>query len=265
MRRGAEPEQLETLDTRRFRAFLLTVTALLGDGEEALRVSDVVRRTRRPRRVALTVTAASVFAASILLAAPALGIDERLRDVFDGTPVQERDPPGRDLHVASAMVHGASPRIPDTGAAASRFGAATEIRQLASRNGRNYFVIENRHGERCFAVGPVEKRDYVFGQVGCQRSPVFPSPELPIFDFSVLGGFGAIPHMRRLEGFAADGVATVALVLEDGGIVAETRVEHNVYSRTSELPDGAVREIVALDADGGRIYSLCLVRGGCEK
>ena len=131
MRRGAEPEQLETLYRTRFRTLLLTVTALLGDGEEALRVSDVVRRTRRPRRVALTVTAASVFAASILLATPAPGIEERLRDVFDGTPVQERDLPARDLHVASAMVHGASPRIPDT--AQRRAGSARQPRSVSLR------------------------------------------------------------------------------------------------------------------------------------
>jgi RNA polymerase sigma factor (sigma-70 family) len=40
MRRGAEPRELEALYRERFRAFLLSVTALLGDGDEAL---DVVQ------------------------------------------------------------------------------------------------------------------------------------------------------------------------------------------------------------------------------
>jgi DNA-directed RNA polymerase specialized sigma24 family protein len=40
MRRGAERNELELLYRTRFRAFLLSVTALLGDGEEAL---DVVQ------------------------------------------------------------------------------------------------------------------------------------------------------------------------------------------------------------------------------
>ena len=224
--------------------------------------NDVVRRSRRPRRVALPALAVG-FAVSVIVATPAFGIGDRLRDLFDGTPVEKSDLPSRDLHVASAMVHGASPRIPETGPAASRFGAATEVRQLASRNGRNYYVIENRHGDRCFAVGPLDEREYVFGQVGC--SPSFPSPEQPILDFSVWSGLGSSPQLRRLEGFAADGVATVALVLDDGALGAESRVESNVYSGTGDPPKEAVREIVALDAHGKRLYSMCLMRGGCEK
>jgi RNA polymerase sigma factor (sigma-70 family) len=50
MRRGADPTELETLYRERFRAFLLSVTALLGDGEEALDVvQDAFARALRRR------------------------------------------------------------------------------------------------------------------------------------------------------------------------------------------------------------------------
>jgi RNA polymerase sigma factor (sigma-70 family) len=50
MRRGAEPHELEALYRGRFRAFLLSVTALLGDGEEALDVvQDAFARALRRR------------------------------------------------------------------------------------------------------------------------------------------------------------------------------------------------------------------------
>ena len=49
------------------------------------------------------------------------------------------------------------------------------------------------------------------------------------------------------------------------GLEAVTGVEGNVYSRTDDLPKEPVRELVALDVNGERVYGMCLVRGGCEK
>jgi len=50
MRRGAERNELELLYRTRFRAFLLSVAALLGDGEEALDVvQDAFARALRRR------------------------------------------------------------------------------------------------------------------------------------------------------------------------------------------------------------------------
>jgi DNA-directed RNA polymerase specialized sigma24 family protein len=50
MRRGAERNELELLYRTRFRAFLLSVTALLGDGEEARDVvQDAFARALRRR------------------------------------------------------------------------------------------------------------------------------------------------------------------------------------------------------------------------
>ena len=50
MRSGAEPRELETLYRERFRAFLLSVTALLGNGDEALDVvQDAFARALRRR------------------------------------------------------------------------------------------------------------------------------------------------------------------------------------------------------------------------
>ena len=62
----------------------------------------------------------------------------------------------------------------------------------------------------------------------------------------------------QLRGFAVDGVASVAVVGENGKDEAVTPVEHNVYTRAQWFPT-PVRAIVALDAHGKRLY--CEARG----
>jgi hypothetical protein len=100
--------------------------------------------------------------------------------------------------------------------------------------------------------------------VGYSCAPDFPSPKRPLLDESVFGGGSPeAPVVTRLEGFAADGVASVEVVSVDG-TRASTSVEDNVYMRTEDLPKEAVRSIVARDAEGSPIYTWCLLRGGCS-
>lgn len=222
---------------------------------------DVLGRAGRPRRRALAVFAVATAAGAIVLATPAFGIGERIRGLFDGTPVEAERLDPRKLHALSAMASGVSPRLPSSPADDRRRFRDASFRQIATRNGRAFFVADRAGGGLCVSVADVGA-PRVIGSILC--TPDFPSPARPILDESVFGPMISSPHVHRLEGFAADGVASVAVVTVDG-LEAVTSVEGNVYSRTDGLPKEPVREIVALDANGERLYGMCFVRGGCAK
>ena len=236
--------------------------------------NDVVRRARRPRRVALTVALATAFLTSVLLATPALGIKERVGNLFQGEPVRAERLSPRRLHNLSAMASGVSPRSPASQAQDRARFEASSFRQIAIRGNRVFFVADRSGGGLCISIADVDDPD-VLGSIGC--SPDFPSAERPIFDESRIhlravydrkGRFHGLEEpltVLRLEGFAADGVASVALLMPDGGIEALTPVEDNVYYRIDDLPTEPIAGIVALDAEGHRIYTQCTARKGCEK
>ena len=221
---------------------------------------DVVGRARRPRRRALAALAVAAALGAILVATPAFGVGERIRGLFDGTPVEVERLDARKLHALSAMASGVSPRVPASPADDRRRLREASFRQIATRNGRAFFVADRAGGGLCVSVADVGAPG-VIGSILC--TPDFPSPARPILDESVFGPISS-PQVHRLEGFAADGVASVAVVTVDG-IEATTRVGGNVYSRTDDLPKEPVRKLVALDLNGERVYGMCLVQGGCEK
>jgi hypothetical protein len=235
---------------------------------------DVIRRSRRPRRLAVAVIAATVFLASILLATPALGIGERLSDLFHGKPVEAEQLSPRTLHNLSAMASGVSPRQPASEAQDRARFDASSFRQIATRGNRAFFVADRSGGGLCISVADIDDPD-VIGSIGC--SPDFPSPGRPIFDESRIrsrvvydskGRFRGLDEPQtaiRLEGFAADGVASVALLMADGEIEAVTPVEDNVYHRVEGLPSDPIAGIIALDVGGHRIHTQCMARRGCEK
>jgi len=220
---------------------------------------DVVARARRARRRRVALVAAGA-AAVLALAIPALGIGGLLTDVFTGEPVKTNQLSPRQLHVLGAMAAGVEPRLPaSTEASMARVGAAN-LRRIATRDGNSYYVANRAGGGLCVTI--VHRGDRTpFSGYLC--SPDFPSPKMPIADESVFGA-GSIddPIVTRLEGFAADGVASVEVVTLSGSRAAAD-VEDNVYLRTDDLPRERVREISALNARGSVIYKICLMRGGC--
>jgi hypothetical protein len=227
---------------------------------------NVVARARRKtrRRVALATAVAALIA--IVLATPALGLGNRLMGIFDGTPVASTQVPASDLHVLSAMAHGVSPRLPASKQEdATRFQAAS-LRQLAVRDGRAFFAARAEGGGMCVAIGEIGAED-LFGSISC--APGFPSSARPLLDESAWSGPGldrqseAQPRVSLFEGFAADGVASVGLLVADGKIAAVTRVEDNVYLRRDGLPGEPVLGIVALDNDKQVINIACMAQGGC--
>jgi hypothetical protein len=235
---------------------------------------DVVGRARRPRRRALAALAVAAALGAIVVATPAFGIGERIRGLFDGTPVEAERLDPRALHNLSAMASGVSPRDPASEQEDRARFEASSFRQIATRGNRVFFVADRSGGGLCVSVADIGDPD-VIGSIGC--SPDFPSAERPIFDESRIharviydskGRFRGLAEPQtamRLEGFAADGVASVALLTVEGAIEAVTPVEDNVYLRTEGLPTEPIAAIVALDADGNRLYSQCMVRKGCEK
>lgn len=236
--------------------------------------NDVVRRSRRPRRYALALVAATALLLAILVATPAFGIGDRLRDLFHGRPVEAERLSPRTLHALSAMASGVSPREPASGAQDRARFEASSFRQIATRGGRAFFAADRAGGGLCTSIADIDDPD-VIGSIGC--SPDFPSPARPIFDHSLFrarqvidkhGRFRGLAEplkATRVEGFAADGVATVALVTVDGGMEAVTAVESNAYLWTGKVPTEPIAAVVALDAQGNRIYTQCMLRKGCEK
>ena len=74
---------------------------------------------------------------------------------------------------------------------------------------------------------------------------------MPLFDFSVVGmdRSDAEMHFIRVEGVAAEGVASVGLLDHNGETVDRLSVHGNVYGAES-LPTRTGVRLVALDASG---------------
>ena len=230
------------------------------DGHAAVdaALKDAARANRASRR--RTGVSFAVVLALVLLALPPFGLGERLFNAFDGTPVPSARLSQNQLHVLGAMATGTQPRLAASEQESlARVGAA-HLRRIATRDGRSYYVANRAGGGLCLTITYAGDPNPF---VGYRCSPDFPSPEQPLADESVFAGSLDAPVVRRIEGFAADGVATVAVVTADGSRVT-TPVEDNVYLRTDGLPTEPVREIVALDPTGNQLYSQCLTRGGCS-
>jgi hypothetical protein len=221
---------------------------------------DVRMRARRSRRRTAVlrrrtaVLAIAAVLAVIVMATPAFGLGDRLLGLFDGTPVTSDRLSREELHIMSAMAHGVSPRVPASQREDLRRIEASSLREIATRNDRAFFVADRRGGGLCVSIGTVGATR-LFGSIVCV--PDFPSPLRPILDRSVFRGSVTQPIVSRLEGFAADGVASVGVVNANGDLEALTPVQDNVYSRIDGLPRQTIRRIVAFDANGKRLYSQC--------
>jgi hypothetical protein len=221
---------------------------------------DVQKRARRTRRRRVTATVVAVV--GIAIAVPAVAIGGQLLGFFGGgTPVGTERFSSYDLHVIGAMASGVSPRVPTSKREdLERFGASS-LRQIATRDGHTFFVATRKGGGLCVSVGVLGSAR-TLGSIMC--SPDFPSATLPILDQSRFSGSPELLSMTRLEGFAADGVSTIGILTMNGKVEAETPVQDNVYSRADGLPDEGFVGIVALDANGDRLYVQCYARNGCR-
>jgi hypothetical protein len=210
-------------------------------------------------RVAAAALAGAVLVAAV--ATPAFGIADRVIGLFDGTSVASDNLSADDLHALAALTDGVSPRLPASQQEdLARLGAAS-LRQIATRDGRAFYVATRRGAGLCVSVGALGATDPI-GDILCARD--FPSASRPVLDRSTFVGTPSEPHVTRLEGFAADGVSHVGVLTKSGDITALTMVQDNVYLRTEGLPIGAVAGIVAFDEDASRLYTACIT-GGCPR
>jgi hypothetical protein len=118
---------------------------------------------------------------------------------------------------------------------------------LATRGSTAYLRVPLTDGQTCFFTGRAAERGaFALGGGSCWT----PAARFPILDLSPIqasgpGGFKVL----AVQGFAADGVAAIALKDLDGQTIAETAVRDNVYKLTA-YPPGGVSALVALDAGG---------------
>jgi hypothetical protein len=116
-----------------------------------------------------------------------------------------------------------------------------------------FFTASAAHGGLCFAVGPASTRHIrVLFCPSQEATPRFPSDNAPILDMSgkAMSNEGRVIFLD-LAGFAADGVAEVA-VIDSNGVRHAARVQRNVFARRN-MPGESIEAIVALDASGSEI------------
>ena len=133
---------------------------------------------------------------------------------------------------------------------------ATSAWLLARRNGRTFYRLATAAGGVCYAINNVPDPDHI-GNTSCPELPTsFPTPSNPVLDLSVFEATAEDRdnfHVFQAQGFAADGVESIALVDARGGVITRTRVADNVYAL--DVPRGRVASaVVARDADGTEVF-----------
>jgi hypothetical protein len=206
------------------------VVARLAAANPVAVVSQPTATSREGKKRRRALMAALV---AVAIGAPAAAFAGDIGDLFgfstDGQPVRTSATP-------FAQISGLNDALQD-------LAVPSTLRLLAQRDGIGFYAARRPDGVVCFAVDAGQSK-----AVGCDLgSPTgarFPSPQRPIIDFSRIGG--------RLAGFAADGVASVALVDAAGSTIATAPVVDNVYAN-ADVASGGVG-VEALDAQGAVIY-----------
>lgn len=125
---------------------------------------------------------------------------------------------------------------------------------LAIRHRRVFYRLSAVNGSPCFGVGFATDVGSP-GSVECPKGG-FPSGGNPVLDFSVYEG---TRHdlkelsLFRVEGFAADGVASVQFLRPNGDVALTVPVTGNVYS-AANVPKGPIAGFAALDKEGKRLW-----------
>jgi hypothetical protein len=125
---------------------------------------------------------------------------------------------------------------------------------LAVRRGRALYRLQLANGAPCFGVGRAAEIGSP-GSVICPRGG-FPSGGDPLLDFSVYEGTRHDLRelsLYRVEGFAADGVASVQFFRPNGDLALTVPVSGNVYEADS-VPKGPIAGFAAVDKDGKRVW-----------
>jgi hypothetical protein len=184
------------------------------------------------RRYLLLICAAALVGAALTLKAAA-------------TP----EPPATGLSSLSAR------GVPVSPSPESKQLGLTNLTLLRRTNGRAFYRATRADGKTCYAAGAADAVGAVgFTLCGAQN---FPSPEAPVFAAPEVGAERTAPddwQLFRVDGFAADGVARVAVENRDGEIVGEARVVDNVFAIVPSH-GGGIGTLTAYDAAGRVVFS----------
>ena len=195
---------------------------------------------RRRGRIASIAFAAAL---ALVTVAPTMAISERMRELFGLSN------PGEQVPTSTLALD----QVSDL----QRIGVVGGVRKLGQREGTAFYVGRSRSGELCFVTGAAAATRPVLGMLACQgEQGLFPSPKMPIADFSPMRGHEGrnSVYVWKLAGFAADGVAAVAVRDATGVLRSIIPATDNMYA-SGELPAVAATAIVALAADGTVLYS----------
>ena len=117
---------------------------------------------------------------------------------------------------------------------------ATRPPKLVVRDLVKEFPTRGRGQGKVLAIDHVDEQ-YQKG-FGCDlNADGFPSADVKVLDFFAT---------QRLQGVAADGVATVEALDANGTVLASTPVVNNLFVSDIHLPAGSVATIESLDAEG---------------
>ena len=180
-------------------------------------------RQRRPLRVRRVALALTVMAA---VAVPTIAFAGRLADALgisnEGTPVS-----------TSAVLPGQD-KLDE---ALQEMNVGSTMQSLGTLNGVAFYAARNGEGHFCLAIDHVDQ-PYEKGVFCDLNADNFPSADVQALTFP-----------RRLQGVAADGVATVEAIDANGNVLDSTPVTNNLFVSHEQLPAGA-ESIVTLDAHG---------------
>ena len=124
---------------------------------------------------------------------------------------------------------------------------------LTVRAGRAFYRLEGKTGT-CIGTGPAGDVGDV-GAVDCPDGP-FPTAARPVLDLSVYESASRSRSdlsLFRVEGIAADGVATVAFLRPNGRAALKVPVRQNVFASAS-VPSGPIAGLAAFGADGAELW-----------
>jgi hypothetical protein len=177
----------------------------------------------RPRRIVIAV------ALVVAIAIPATAFAGKLGDLLgisnDGTAV----PVGTVL-----------PGETKLDAAMQELKVGATMQSLGTLNGVAFYATRDPDGHFCFAMVRVDQQ---LGKgFGCDlNADNFPSASVQALTF---------PNFNRLQGVAANGVATVQALDANGNVLDSTPVENNLFASTRDMPVGAATAIRTLDTNG---------------
>jgi hypothetical protein len=129
-----------------------------------------------------------------------------------------------------------------------------QLRLLGEREGLSFYKMVGTDRGSCFGIGYGIGNDAALNLISCS---IFPNNKEPVLDSSVFefDKQSGVSRWDQVQGWAADGVASIAVLDEAANVVAEKTVTGNIYAITrSELAGTTATKILARDTSGATVF-----------